>query len=433
MKVKRQTLPLRSVAFAAACCAMAGSAFAVDFDGYMRVGPGLTSASGASRACYNLGIEGGHYRLGDECNFYGEFGLAQTANVNGATYTAKVMFNEFNNGTDQGTSYTSFEQLYVEAKGLDVSPTTAFWTGKRFYGRENIDMLDKFFVNMSGVGGGADFSLGGDTQLGVAFFTSDSGQGLGDSGSSNSTNPGLRMNVDLRALPVNAGGTLRATFTYTDGRFSAANNPNAATPGAGTTGVGLGLTHTQALPSIGGDNRLWLQYAQGSAGLNGNFGGFDGNFGSMSAPSSAKAYLLVDGIHFSSGQLEGVAHILVGKHDYDGTVAGNTGFNELSVGGRIAYGITRNFKIDADLGFMQKKPFGGATQNLTKFTIAPTLSVGKGLYDRPELRFFVTHASWNAAAGAAGGGTDGVRGAPTLNDVTTTNGTSIGIQAEVWF
>ncbi|MDE1950011.1 MAG: carbohydrate porin, partial [Burkholderiales bacterium] len=180
MKVKNLSVPLRSVAFAAACCAMASSAFAVDFDGYMRAGPGLTNAKGASRACYDLrNTDGGHYRLGNECDFYGEFGLAQTANVNGATYTAKVMFNEYSPGTDIGTSYTSFEQMYVEAKGLDVSPTTAFWAGKRFYGRENIDMLDKFFVNMSGVGGGADLSMGGDTQLGLALFTTDSGKGFG--------------------------------------------------------------------------------------------------------------------------------------------------------------------------------------------------------------------------------------------------------------
>jgi maltoporin len=37
----------------------ATSASAVDFDGYFRAGPGATSKN-AARACYNLGITGGH-------------------------------------------------------------------------------------------------------------------------------------------------------------------------------------------------------------------------------------------------------------------------------------------------------------------------------------------------------------------------------------
>ena len=43
--------------------------------------------------------------LGNECDFYGEFGLAQTGTSdNGVAYKAKVMFNEYNPGTDQGMS-----------------------------------------------------------------------------------------------------------------------------------------------------------------------------------------------------------------------------------------------------------------------------------------------------------------------------------------
>jgi maltoporin len=132
-----------------------GRALAVDFDGYFRAGPGATSKD-AARACYNLGISGGHYRLGNECDFYGEFGLAQTGNVDGVAWKAKVMFNEYNPGTDVGKSSSSFEQMYVEGKGFDISPDTNFWIGKRFYGRADVHILDTNFVRMDGVGAGAD-------------------------------------------------------------------------------------------------------------------------------------------------------------------------------------------------------------------------------------------------------------------------------------
>src|SRR5476649_2377584 len=120
----RSALALAASAFTAVTVGLApGSASAVDFDGYLRTGPGATSKNEA-RACYNLGISGGHYRLGNECDFYGEFGLAQTGNVDGVAYKAKVMFNEYNPGTDVGKSSSSFEQMYVEGKGFDLSPDT---------------------------------------------------------------------------------------------------------------------------------------------------------------------------------------------------------------------------------------------------------------------------------------------------------------------
>src|SRR5206468_598050 len=145
---------------------------AVDFDGYFRAGPGATS-KGNARACYNLngtGVSGAgtHYRLGNECDFYGEFGLAQTGTVEGVTYKAKVMFNESNPGTDIGDSKSSFNQMYVEGKGFDIAPNVNFWVGKRFYGRADVHILDYKFVQLDGVGAGADSIGVGGGQLAVA-------------------------------------------------------------------------------------------------------------------------------------------------------------------------------------------------------------------------------------------------------------------------
>ena len=52
----------------------APTAQAVDWSGYFRAGPGLTSNS-TNRACYALngGTSGMKYRLGNECDLYGEF------------------------------------------------------------------------------------------------------------------------------------------------------------------------------------------------------------------------------------------------------------------------------------------------------------------------------------------------------------------------
>lgn len=390
----------------------AGSAQAVDFDGYFRAGPGATSKN-AARACYNLGISGGHYRLGNECDFYGEFGLAQSATVDGVQYKAKVMFNEYNPGSDVGGSSSSFEQMYVEGKGFDLAPDVNFWIGKRFYGRADVHILDTFFVRMDGVGAGVDNIAVGGGKLGVAYFGSDSGRGFGDPGNGSSTNPGRRINIDLTEIPINAGGKLRVTGTYTDGNFDSEAN------GQGTSGFGVSVQHNQELTGLGGGNTLWLQYAQGSAGL-------DGNFGNMTSPSSVKKYRIVESFTWQRGPFGGQAVALWGHHDAEN--ASTPKYAEISIGGRGSYAVTKNFKLIAEAGYMQKRPDGSDTQKLTKFTFAPALSTGPGFFNRPEFRLYVTTAKWNDAANAA----SGLAGLTGLGNGKT-RGTSYGAQVEIWF
>jgi len=420
----RSAVSLAASAVAALTFGLAStSASAVDFDGYFRTGPGLT-AKDAARACYNLGISGGHYRLGNECDFYGEFGLAQTGTTEGVAWKAKVMFNEYNNGTDIGKSSSSFEQMYVEGKGFDIAPGTNFWIGKRFYGRKDVHILDTFFVRMDGVGAGADQIDIGGAKLGVAYFGSDTGAGFGDAGNGLAKNPGSRFNIDVTDIPLNAGGALRITGTFTQGRFDDPIPVPTPVPnthvGVGTSGFGLSLQHTQDIAAIGGGNTLWLQYAQGSAGL-------DGNFGTMTAESSVKKWRLVESLGWQVGELGGQAVALFGQHDQD-VINGTAKYTEVSIGGRGSYALTKNFKLVAELGYMQKKPDGSETQKLTKFTFAPTLSAGPGFWSRPELRLYVTTAKWNDAANAA----SGLGGLTGLGNGKT-SGTSFGAQAEIWF
>lgn len=49
---------------------------ALEWGGYFRAGPGA-SKKDASRACYGLSGPGLKYRLGNECDIYGEFFLSQ--------------------------------------------------------------------------------------------------------------------------------------------------------------------------------------------------------------------------------------------------------------------------------------------------------------------------------------------------------------------
>jgi maltoporin len=417
----RSALSLAASAVAAVTVGLApSSAQALDFDGYFRAGPGATSKNEA-RACYNLGgVSAGHYRLGNECDFYGEFGLAQTGTVDGVAFKGKLMFNEYNPGTDIGASSSSFNQMYVEAKGFDIAPDTNFWIGKRFYGRADVHIVDTFFVKLDGVGVGADSIALGGGKLGVAYFGTDGGP------TGASTSPGNRFNIDYSDLPVNPGGKLRVTGTYTRGNYDAqvitpaTPTTPAVTTGKGTTGFGISVQHNQDILGLGATNTAWLQYAQGSAGL-------DGNFGNTTAPSSVKKWRAVESLTLQSGPIGAQLIALYGQQSKN-ELNGDVKFNEVSIGGRGSFAVTKNFKLLAEAGYMQKKPEGGSTQKLAKFTFAPTLSTGPGLFNRPELRLYVTTAKWNEPANAAAG-PGGLTG--FANGKRT--GTSYGAQAEIWF
>ncbi len=408
------------------------------FNGYFRAGAGTTSTSsngGNSRQCYNLpGVDAGHYRLGNECNLYGEFGFNDYGTANGVKYHNMVMINEYNAGTDIGGSKASFEQMYSEISGVDFAPNVHFWAGQRFYGRANIDMLDHFFVRMDGVGGGADNIGLGPGKLGLAYFGSDNySPGVQGSGVATNIASGRRFNFDYTGLPVNPGGTLRITGTLT--------KSNAV---GGTTGEAISFQHNQDIPALGAGNVLWLQLARGSASL-------AQNFGAPTTSTSASAWRLADALNWQVGNFSGQADLVYGHHDAgtannsfaptatytNGVLANSVAYKNSSIGARFAYALTNNLRVIGQLGHMIKTPDGQPTEKLTIATIGlGIVPDAKVYYSRPEIRLYFTHASWNAAAAndPANSGYNGDNGLPGYQvNGASTSGNSVGVQVETWF
>lgn len=387
---------------AAALGLMTTSAGALEWGGYTRVGPGQKQASGDGQRCFDGGGaagggsqapgHGGIGRLGNECHTYGEFALSQGMSAGGVQYKALLMTNFFNAGSDSSLE-TSVNQLYVEGKGFDIAPNQTFWIGRRFYHRADVHFDDSFYVNMTGTGAGVDgFGIGGGQLSIAAFRTSDE---------DTTTNAGSRLNFDLEKIPVNPGGTLRLTADFT--KFTGAGGKN---------GTGLSLQHDQA-SIFGAENTLWLQFAKGSAGLN-------MGFGTATADSSTKSWRIADSLLWRKGPLSGQALIHYGRAEAPNLLGTVVQTKTFSVGGRAAYAMTNNFKLQAELGTANTKPDGGSSQNVTKLTFAPTLTVGPNFFDRPELRFYVSHFSMNDAYRVANGQSKKTK-------------TAAGFQAEIWF
>ena len=303
------------------------------------------------------------------------------------------MVSHYTPATDTDDSGFKADQMFAEAKGFDIAPDATFWVGKERGRRGDVHIVDTFFVEMAGVGAGFKGQPAGPGKLGVAFYKTDK----------DATKPGNRLNVEYVGVPLGADGALNVFATATQGDFD-----------GGKSGYGLTVRHDQKkLFGTGLENTLWLQFAEGSTGLN-------ANFGDLTAGTQAKSWRIVESFNGQSGALGGQAIFLIASEKNGAGVKTDSA----SIGGRASYAFTRNFKLVSELGVSQYKPEGGETARLTKLTIAPTLAIGPDFWSRPEFRLYVTHAKWNDAAG-------NVTGQAAFDGKTS--GTSYGAQVEWWF
>jgi len=377
--------------------ALAGtSAQALDFGGYFRAGPQTQSANGYARNCYDLAQAGllnaGHYRLGNECNTGGEFMLSQGMKLNNVDAKMNLMVDSWSAGaTPNSTGGVGVAILSGEFKGFDVMPNATFFAGKVRERRQDVHILDHFFTDMSGVGAGFKGQSIGAGELGLGFYRGDTGANTGLS----------RFNVEVQNIALGADNALGVVVTAVSGKDAGQKNGNA-------------LSVRWSAKFSGLDNTVCAQTSKGTAGLNSNF--------NAGAGSDDTKWRLVETINGQSGKLGGQAVAVVGSSKDAGVKT-----DVMSLGGRLSYGFTQNFKLVSELGVMSAKA-NGTSSKLTKFTIAPTLSTGPEFWARPELRAYVTTAKWNNAANAAAGAT-GLTG----NGDNKTTGTSYGVQVEWWF
>ena len=139
---------------------LAGPASASDaegeFHGYLRTGAGHASAGG-EQACF--GLEGvAKYRLGNECDSYGEliYSKELAKSANGASFVGNFMGTAAASGYDFGTASPYVSQAYIEAKNLPFLNGGTVWMGKRYYHRPDIHVIDYKWLQSDGVGAGVN-------------------------------------------------------------------------------------------------------------------------------------------------------------------------------------------------------------------------------------------------------------------------------------
>jgi maltoporin len=397
-KIKK-TAPQIALAVALATAA-AGSAQAADdsgfeFHGYSRGGPVLTYQDNI-KGGLSLGGDLQKFRLGNEGDNGIEVSLGKTFDNQGTKYRVEYMPSKWGSGA-VGT-----EQAYVEVTGLPLSPETKVWAGQRRLRLQEIHILDNFVVNYGdnqGVGF-INLPLGG-IRLGVGLFSGDKF----DTPMPNGVKAN-RLNADFSDIQTNAGGKLRVLLNSVSGSGLAGDQ----------NGSGVSLAHVQQNFLVSGlNNSLYLQTSRGHARIDGEFLNIDGVGAGLTVTRVA------DAINWQIGKFGGQA-LVAYQNNRDEVTDVTT--KDTSFGGRISYAFSKNFKLLFEGGVTKREAVAG-DQQLSKFTIAPTISVGEGFWERPEIRFYFTQSSWNDAAAAANATTFGANG--------RTSTTIVGAQYEIWW
>lgn len=395
-----------SLLLAISLSAATGTAAALDFQGYLRAGTG-SNLKGDQQSCFKLAGAAAKYRLGNECEVYGEalFGQELYKADGGARLSAHVMANLYaptgvENLFESSNKYR-LPQAYLAAHDLAALNGGRLWLGNRYYKREDVHINDFFYWNPSGIGMGVeDVNLGG-LKLSYAVFRKDNIDQI---------NMAPRHDFQLRGIQANEGGELQLGASYI---ADSGNDPTRH------PGWSLSIQHVQR-EAAGSWNKLALQYGVGpGVGLGGT--------GDLTLGSDVSRTRLIEQHYFKASRL--LDGLLTAVYQRDAAPAG--GQDWASLGGRLAYSLGGNWKLLGEIGVDRVKPDGAASRHLNKFTLAATWSSAPGVFGRPEMRLFYTRANWNEGAqlAASAGDTLSTTGAYGASR----HGSTLGLQVEHWW
>ena len=393
----------------------------IEPNGYFRSGFGINSKGGDQDA---FGAPGAYskYRLGNETETYGEFGFTfnwLNPDANDAAWfktALKLAFVAPRNSTFDTLDAIAIREAYAQAGHvINAAPEMTFWAGQRFYRRKDVHITDFFFQDMSGYGAGfEDLKVGSKAKLAVAYLGGSNNDAPADPpGASFDLGRLTKNTIDLRLYDIPLGsGTLELWLIPT----------LAAKGDAPVNRSGIGGGVFWFVPFLGGFNEVSAEFGIGGA----------ANLSSGLDTSIAKngwLFRVVDRATIQPSPKLSLMYTAVLQLDNKNGDTGpdtdaSTGNLWLSFGARPVYCFTKHLGIafEGGVDIVKNQTDGADTGVLGKLTVAGLIRPGMDFWARPELRLFVTAATWSDAAQTGGAAYAG-----------DNFGLTTGVQGEMWW
>ncbi|TWU31101.1 Maltoporin precursor [Novipirellula artificiosorum] len=383
------------------------------FHGYARSGFG-SSGRGSDQEVFQAPDAPTKYRLGNENDTYAELALERSRELeSGVMVRGELMLamQTLQNSTFDPSDNFLLRQAYLEMWRLPMVPEWKFWAGNRYYDRHDIHIIDYFFLDMSGYGGGIQDIPFHGAKLAVAY--------LGGALEFPVTDQGriADHNVDVRIydIPVPTGNMLLWGAGSYESGGTATDNSNTENV---KRGYAVGAIHvTEEL--LGGFAKSSVQWgrdssANFSSSVNMPFTDF--NLDSQLLFTNTVTVHLCD---WFTMQAIGIYRRTTAPDQTDPKTEWVSG------GLRPIVHLTQHAAVAVEYGvdFVESGPLQ-VEGTVQKLTFSPMLRADTNFFSRPELRAFVSFAWW-------GDEFRGLVGGPTYIDET--NGASFGVQGEHWW
>jgi maltoporin len=353
----------------------ARSGFFVDDDGKQ-----VTSKNGVNNAW-------AQYRLGNENGTFIENTLSKKWLMDDGSW-AKVTFLWCHQDDATKNVWENddaiLRQSFAELGNLPNLSGLTFWAGRRYYRREDIHLTDFWWRDFSGIGAGVQgFKLGDSTLDAAVMFHGDGTYAI------------RQLILTLTGFKVGPGSfelDLAPTFQDKDS--------------ADKSGYGTALAAKYGLGSffgLNGSSFVGLYYGNSIA-SNPNWYGPQTTISSVDDKTLLR--LVASGVWQITDNFEIQPLLLYQKQEQDD-------WNQTwkSIGFRPVYHLNKNFALQFEVGHDTTDDSGTGDASGTKYTIAPTITLDKGFYTRPQVRVFAT------------------RFVPDSGDATN----KYGVQMEAWW
>ncbi len=389
---------------------------------YLRSGTGVNSEGGQHVCFSNPGTPGNEFRLGNECGTYGELALFSIWRPEEQKIYAKTQIRL----AYAPKGYTNWEgannanpiavrESYGEVGGVGEKELS-FWAGKRFYRAHDVYMNDfYYFADMSGNGAGiGDIAVGGG-KLAVAWLREVS---------TTSTDRGdIGLNVlDFRLMGYELTPKQRLNVWAALGQSSGGKDPETMKEYAISKGALLGFLHELSLKR--GFLHHALIYGTGvMEGLN-LYGGVSHFKGSVEEKNLKESHRLRFVQHATFDFAKNWAMHAATTFEWRDGGTKERQESWMSFGVHPVYFFSDHFQLASVAGISSINPMRGESRQLARIALAPQVSWARSIWSRPIVRAYYARSFWSKS-------NRNRVGTPVYSDELA--GTSIGVQAEIWY
>jgi len=374
-----------------------------------------------ANVCFKAPGAGSKYRLGNECETWIELGFYDTITFDNGITMHNQIRPVFTGPNNHDIEYLRLDEAYTELSGI-FDNSVSFWAGRRFYDRYDSHITDYFFFNMSGTGAGFRNLDLGEAKLSYSY--------LFDHVDPSTITGGDTVLFDSHDIRLSAP-TERGEWTL----FANAMTLHSSRIHSDTSrGYALGALYkdkkiTQELFGMAGENITGLFYGEGVAKGAGSISPYyqdpfvETILQSGTAIDHAQTWRFINYNDFSNDTWGMMSNFVYESRDEEAFSA--TKQTWISAGVRPYWFFHRNARLVAEFGIDHvEDEIKDTAYQLRKTTLALEAALDKGVWKRPVLRLYYTHADWSDNA-------KGLIGGEYYADQT--HGNNLGVQVEYWW